>query len=190
MFGASLATSTRAAESSAAPSSHHLDVRAFGAKGDGTTDDTAAFQTALNQAYQTGGGIVFVPPGRYLIATHLSVPHNVTLEGIFTAPPTTPWRSDSPEGTAQLAGSVLLAIEGAGKADGTPFIQLHPNATLKGIAVFSASTTRRASSSCAAAGRTPPTKAVAMRRSLAVVRTSAIAPCTWWRCRATAAPVL
>ena len=35
-----------------------------------------------------------------------------------------------------MAGSVLLAIEGAGKADGTPFIQLEPNATLKGIAVF------------------------------------------------------
>ena len=77
-----------------------------------------------------------MPPGRYLIATHLSVPHNVTLEGIFTAPPTTPWRNDIPEGTPQLAGSVLLAIEGAGKADGTPFIQLQPNATLKGIAVF------------------------------------------------------
>ncbi len=136
VLGASLATSTRAADTATAMSSHHLDVRAFGATGDGTTDDTAAFQTALNQAYQAGGGTVFVPPGRYLIATHLIVPHNVTLEGIFTAPPTTPWRSDNPENKPQLAGSVLLAVEGAGKADGTPFIQLNMNATIKGIAVF------------------------------------------------------
>lgn len=136
VLGASLDTSTRAADSSTATSSHHLDVSAFGATGDGTTDDTAAFQTALNQAYQAGGGTVFVPPGRYLIATHLIVPHNVTLEGIFTAPPTTPWRSDNPENKPQLAGSVLLAVEGAGKADGTPFIQLNMNATIKGIAVF------------------------------------------------------
>ena len=136
MLGASLAPFTRAADTAAATFSHHLDVRAFGAKGDGTTDDTAAFQTALNQAYQAGGGTVFVPPGRYLIATNLIVPHNVTLEGIFTAPPTTPWRSDNPEGKPQLAGSVLLAVEGAGKAEGTPFIQLEFNATLKGIAVF------------------------------------------------------
>ena len=130
MLGASLAPFTRAADTAAATFSHHLDVRAFGAKGDGTTDDTAAFQTALNQAYQAGGGTVFVPPGRYLIATNLIVPHNVTLEGIFTAPPTTPWRSDNPEGKPQLAGSVLLAVEGAGKAEGTPFIQLEFIATL------------------------------------------------------------
>ena len=136
LFGASLSTSARAAEPSNAPASHSLDVRAFGAKGDGATDDTAAFQTALNQAYQAGGGTVFVPPGRYLIATHLIVPHNVTLEGIFTAPPTTPWRSDNPEGKPQLAGSVLLAVEGVGKPAGVPFIQLGYNATLKGIAVF------------------------------------------------------
>ena len=131
-----MSTSARAAEPSNAPAPHSLDVRAFGAKGDGATDDTAAFQTALNQAYQAGGGSVTVPPGRYLIATHLIVPHNVTLEAIFTAPPTSPWRSDNPEGKPQLAGSVLFAVEGAGKPDGTPFIQLNTNATLKGIAVF------------------------------------------------------
>lgn len=131
MFGASLSSTARAAEPPVAPSPHSLDVRAFGAKGDGATDDTAAFQAALDKAYQAGGGSVFVPPGRYLIATHLVVPQNVTLEGIFSAPPSTPWRND---GT--LAGSVLLTVAGVGKPDGTPFIQLGHNATLKGIAVF------------------------------------------------------
>lgn len=135
LFGTSLAVSTSAAEASAAPAPHDLDVRAFGAKGDGAADDTAAFQTALDKAFQAGGGRVFVPPGRYLIAGHLLVPQNVTLEGIFAAPPTTPWRN-TPDGGSQLAGSVLLAVEGAGKPDGTPFIQLGYNATLKGITVF------------------------------------------------------
>ena len=65
-----------------------------------------------------------MPPGRYLIATHLSVPRNIcALEGIFTAPPTTPWRNDSPEGAAQLAGSVLLAIEDAAAE---AMARLHP----------------------------------------------------------------
>ena len=141
LSGLALATASptiaaRAAEPATAPTQGALDVRSFGAKGDGATDDTAAFQTALNQAYEAGGGSVFVPPGRYLIATHLVVPQNVTLEGIFTAPPSTPWRSDGPAGAARLAGSVLFAVEGAGKPDGTPFIQLGGNATLKGIAVF------------------------------------------------------
>ncbi len=139
VLGASLASSATAAENTPAASAslwHALNVRDFGAKGDGKADDTAAFQTALDQAYQAGGGTVFVPPGRYLIATHLTIPHNVTLEGIFTAPPTTPWRRDNAAGKPELAGSVLLAVEGAGKPDGVPFIQLAFNATLKGIAVF------------------------------------------------------
>ncbi len=136
LLGASLATSARADEPLTDSPPHRLDVRACGARGDGVTDDTAAFQTALDQAYEAGGGSVFVPPGRYLIATHLVVPQNVTLEGIFSAPPTTPWRSNAPDGKPQLTGSVLLAVEGADKPDGTPFIQLGFNATLKGIAVF------------------------------------------------------
>lgn len=40
------------------------NVKDFGAVGDGTTDDTAAFQRALQKA---GGKTVLVPPGRYVI---------------------------------------------------------------------------------------------------------------------------
>src|ERR1019366_8262845 len=42
------------------------------AKGDGVSDDTAAIQTALNDAGSKGGGIVFLPLGNYYIASHLS----------------------------------------------------------------------------------------------------------------------
>ena len=76
-----------------------------------------------------------MPPGRYLIASHLVVPSNVTLEGIFAALPTTPWQNNA-MGQPEFVGSVLLAVEGAGKAEGTPFVQLKTNATLKGLAVF------------------------------------------------------
>lgn len=38
----------------------------FGAKGDGITDDTAAFQKALNTMGDAQGGIVFVPRGKRL----------------------------------------------------------------------------------------------------------------------------
>src|SRR5688572_14202773 len=39
-----------------------MDVRKFGAAGDGTKDDSAAFQRALREARK-----VFVPRGRYLV---------------------------------------------------------------------------------------------------------------------------
>jgi len=42
-------------------------VRAFGARGDGTHDDTDAFQTALDTCFEKGGGTVWVSAGTYLI---------------------------------------------------------------------------------------------------------------------------
>lgn len=42
----------------------------YGAKGDGTTDDTAAIQAALN-AVPTNGGVVYFPPGAYKITATL-----------------------------------------------------------------------------------------------------------------------
>ncbi len=53
----------------------------YSAKGDGASDDTAAIQTALNDAGNNGGGIVLLPLGNYFIATHLTVPANTTLAG-------------------------------------------------------------------------------------------------------------
>jgi hypothetical protein len=50
----------------------------YGALGDGTTDDTAAIQRALDEAYEDGaegnGGIVEFPPGIYMISSQLTVP--------------------------------------------------------------------------------------------------------------------
>ena len=41
-----------------------FDVRQFGAKGDGKSDDTKAIQAAIDAG--ASGGAVFVPPGVYL----------------------------------------------------------------------------------------------------------------------------
>ena len=126
--GASVAAPEVGSHGSAMGSMTH-DVKTFGAKGDGRTDDTKAFQAALDAAHQAGGGIVFVPAGSYRLNGSLLIPRNVTLQGIFTAPPTVPW-------TGQQGGSVLLAFAGKGDAGGVPFIQLDYNATVKGLAVF------------------------------------------------------
>src|SRR5690349_6913717 len=51
------------------------NVKAFGAVGDGVTDDTAAIQAALN-AVPGIGGVVYVPAGTYLLTSGLAVPTN------------------------------------------------------------------------------------------------------------------
>ncbi|KRK51909.1 glycosyl hydrolase family 28-related protein [Companilactobacillus kimchii] len=53
----------------------------YSAKGDGTTDDTASIQNAINAAHTDGGGTVFFPVGTYLITAVLTIYSNTTLQG-------------------------------------------------------------------------------------------------------------
>jgi polygalacturonase len=57
------------------------NVKDYGAKGDGATDDTTKIQEAINSANTEGGGNVYVPNsvGAYMIST-LTLPANVKLE--------------------------------------------------------------------------------------------------------------
>lgn len=57
------------------------DVRAFGAKGDGVTDDTAAIQAAMD--YSNSVCPVFFPSGNYLVASTLIIKYsNYTIFGM------------------------------------------------------------------------------------------------------------
>jgi len=60
-------------------------VIAFGAKGDGVTDDTAAIQRAIDAAANLGG-IVVIPAGKHVVAGSLTVPAGVTVRGVNTRP--------------------------------------------------------------------------------------------------------
>jgi polygalacturonase len=54
------------------------NIRDFGAKGDGTTLDTAAVQNAIDQCHKDNGGTVLVPAGTFIVGT-LELKSNVTL---------------------------------------------------------------------------------------------------------------
>lgn len=58
-----------------------LNVKAFGATGNSTTDDTVAIQNALNTANTNGGGVVYVPRGTYKLTAALNVFAGTTLLG-------------------------------------------------------------------------------------------------------------
>ena len=115
----------------------YLNVRNFGARGNGKTDNTAAIQKALDAAGKQGGNVVLLPADDYLIKGALNVPANVTLQGIFRASVAGVGGDNHyAPGNLPQSGSCLLATGGKGKPDGTPLISLNTNSTLYGVKVF------------------------------------------------------
>ena len=65
-----------------------IDVRDFGAVGDGTTDDAAAVESALAALGKQGGGTLFFPPGQYALSRALLVRgYAMNLRGAGMHPP-------------------------------------------------------------------------------------------------------
>jgi len=102
-----------------------LNVLKFGAKPDGRTDNTAAFQKALDRA-KVHGGRVLIPAGIYCFRGSLTLPEGVSLEGIWAGPH-----------TSQLdKGTTLFCYGGRDQAEGPAFISLQTGSTLKGLTIF------------------------------------------------------
>ena len=58
-----------------------VDVKQFGAKGDGITDDILPIQAAVNTVHAAGGGIVKVPEGHFITTTYIKLLDNVYIDG-------------------------------------------------------------------------------------------------------------
>ena len=119
-----------------ATASGQFDVRHFGAVGDGETDDTAAFQAALDTAAEAEGGTVYAPRGNYFFAGHLNVPDAVTLAGIWQSVPAHNGIRNPGLPKPTDDGTTFLITEGAGTEDAAPFITLNTNSTLKGVVLY------------------------------------------------------
>ncbi|MEP7167531.1 MAG: glycosyl hydrolase family 28-related protein [Candidatus Woesebacteria bacterium] len=56
-----------------------FSVKDYGAVGNGSTDDTAAINSAIAAANATSGGIVFFPLGTYIVSSGLTTPVSYTI---------------------------------------------------------------------------------------------------------------
>ncbi len=133
---AGLAVLLAACVAGAASNPDTISVRDFGAKGDAQTDDTEAFQKALDAAGTAGGGVVYAPRGNYFFAGHLSVPRAVALKGVWESVPAHNGVRDAGLPKPTDNGTTFLATENAGKEEGPPFITLNHNSTLKGVVIY------------------------------------------------------
>jgi autotransporter-associated beta strand protein len=102
----------------------------YGAVGDGITDDSGAFQAAMNAVYNSGGsggGVVFVPAGNYAFYNNITIPTGVTLHG--------DWQDWTKSGGG-LVGTTFKVYFGAGQTNGTPFIALSGSTALRDVNIW------------------------------------------------------
>ena len=120
----------------AATNAYFYSVQEFGARADGKTDDTGAFQKALEAAGTAGGGVVYAPRGTYFFAGHLKLPRAVTLKGSWESVPSHVGLRDRGGDQPTDDGTTFLVTENEGNEDGEPFITLTDNTTIKGVVLY------------------------------------------------------
>lgn len=96
----------------------------FNAKNDATTDNTQAIQNALDKAKSEGGGIVYLPAGKYRVNGNLTIPSGVELKGAMDV-------GSVPTGP----GSVLEVYAGKGNENATPFIRMEGTSGIRGVVI-------------------------------------------------------
>jgi hypothetical protein len=104
-----------------------IDVRWFGAKGDGETDDTAAIQAAIDVVRDSlHGGAVLFPAGRWVIKNTINCTTSVSLT-LIGEMPFNPQQEYVTDGAAKnsciiigqtISGPMFLFDQPAGHADG------------------------------------------------------------------------
>ena len=112
-----------------------VNVLDFGAVGDGTTDNTEAFQKALD-SLGPAGGVVNVPQGQYKFTGSVNIPQGATLRG--------PWNSVTAHNGCRDRGlpkptddgATFLVTGNAGTEDADAFITLHTNSVLQGVVLY------------------------------------------------------
>ncbi len=98
-------------------SDYFVNVKDFGAKGDGSNDDTSAIQAAVDSLYENnfGGGTVYFPPGQYLIKGKTgsgdTYEGKVMKNGIFLRS-----ENDSSDQPSETNKNNRITIRGSGKA--------------------------------------------------------------------------
>lgn len=102
----------------------------FGAKGDGKTDDTKAFQEAISYVNSIGGGSITVPSGRYVIKRALVLPRSVYLVGEWYNP------DSQPDKIGQGSIIYCIADKNGASEQVKPFIQIGAAAGVIGMTIY------------------------------------------------------
>jgi len=93
---------------------YNVKAAAYGAVGDGSTDDTAAIQAAVDVAEAAGGGTVYFPAGTYKIATGVTIDSdNIHILGDGIGATVIGWQDGNGAGGDNSNGDYIFTITDA-----------------------------------------------------------------------------
>jgi hypothetical protein len=94
----------------------YFNVTSYGAVGDGNTPSAESFQKAIDEAEASGGGIVFIPAGRFILEKTPLIGTNVHLMGSGCATVLVGERTGDYKGAALISnkGQHVSGYDGAG----------------------------------------------------------------------------
>ncbi len=91
----------------------------------GQTDMTTTIQSAIDAVSAAGGGVVYLPRGKYRVSDTLNIPSYVTLRGDYADPD----RGSVSEGT-------VLILDAKGKFKSANVIALNASSAIEGLAFY------------------------------------------------------
>ena len=106
----------------------------YGCDPTGEKDSTAALQQAINDCAEQGGGVVYLPVGRYTLTDTVKIPHGVALRGDWQDPDALADGEKLTYGTVLLAKLPALA-EGAPLNEGA-LLYADTNTGVIGVTVY------------------------------------------------------
>ncbi len=98
----------------------------YNALPDATSDCTSPVQAAIDAVAGSGGGIVYLPAGRYRFDGSLVLKEGVTLRGDWKAPGE----------TASVGGTILMPYANRGQEDGPAFISMYRGTGVRNLSIW------------------------------------------------------
>ncbi len=106
----------------------------YGADPTGYVDSSDAIQKALNACSKLGGGVVYLPVGRYLVTKTITIPQSVVLHGDWQDPDV---KSDDPGyGTVIIARPTALTEREKKDLTSNPLFDVRQTAGVIGLTVY------------------------------------------------------